>query len=165
MKFPTILLTSLLFLSGCSHQNAFTKFELSGDQEAAMASLQSSKIQYSDKVAGVVSVIYLNEVYPKSYNGKEYFLLYFYLKEDQKEIFDPTILEHRDLQVQLNNTQAIKIKQLPTNNRFAHLSGTQSKWSRYYLVAFQEQSKNQLSLVLKDGKYSSNNITFRKNEE
>ena len=165
MKFPTILLTSLLFLSGCSQQNAFTKFKLSQEQEAAMASVQSSKIAYNDKVTGVVSVIYLNEVYPTSYNKEEYFLLYFYLKEEQKEIFDPTILEHRDLQLMLNEDKPLKIKQLSHNNRFSHLSGTQSEWSRYYLVAFQEQSENTLSLVLKNGKYSSQNIVFRKNEE
>lgn len=154
MKFPTILLTSLLFLSGCSHQNAFTKFELLQDQEAAIASLQSSKLEYNDKVAGVVSVIYLNEVYPKPYNGEEYFLLSLYLKEGEKEI-----------QVQLNNKKPLKIKQLSHTNRLSHLSGTQNVWSRYYLVAFQEQSSDKLSLVLKEGTYTSKNIVFRKNKE
>lgn len=165
MKLSTILFTSLLFLSGCSHQNAFSKFELPADKETAMASLQSSKIEYNDQISGVVSAIYLNDVYPTSYNGKEYFLLYFYLKEGDKELFDPTLLEHRELEVYLNQNRALKIKELPYNNSLSHLSGSQSKWSRYYLVAFQEQDNNILSLVLKNGKYISQSIIFRKNEE
>ncbi|MBU1658352.1 hypothetical protein KKG72_04785 [bacterium] len=155
--------TFLFLLSGCSHQNAFTKFNMNIQQELASSSIQSSKIKNGTKVNGIFSAIYLNEVYPDAYNQHEYFFVYLYLK-DKQEMYDPNSFEDVKLALKLNGKLPIKIKQLPHANKFSHLASVESEWNRYYIVAFKESSKK-LSLVLESGQSSSVALIYQKDEQ
>ncbi len=156
--YSAILLT--LLFSGCSQQNAFTKFSMNKQQELAESSLQSSKITLGENVYGVFSAIYLNEVNPESFNHYEYFYVYIYLKEGS-ELHNPNTLEDIELTLKLNDKTPIKIQELESKNRFSYLSSVESKWNRYYLVAFKPENKN-LKLVLHNLEATSTALIYKK---
>ncbi len=73
------IFTILILFSGCSRKDAFFGFDMEKDQELGASSLQSSKIVSKEgAISGIFSIIYLNEVYPKSFNQNEYFFVNFW---------------------------------------------------------------------------------------
>ncbi len=161
------LLTTLMFVvlfCGCADKNAFTKFNMQTAQELGAASLQGSKIKTADNTEGVVSAIYLNKVYPNIYSVNEYFYVYFYLKYEKK-MYDPNSLEEIELTMKLNNKLPVKIKELSHDNKFSNLALVKSKWRRYFLVAFESEDENELSLVLESGQSSSDALVYQKDEQ
>jgi len=155
----------LASLSGCSSKNAFTKFNMNKDQELSVSSLLSSKIKSKKdgKIDGVVSAIYLNEIYPDSYNNNEYFFVYLFLK-NKKKMHDPKDFDKLDLSLRLNGELPIKIKQLENKNKFSHLTFIKSDWNRYYLVAFKKQNKTSISLVLESDQSFSDQLEYQKDK-
>ncbi len=148
-----LISSAMIFFSGCSHKNAFTKFNFDKEQELSASSIQSSKISLEGEVAGLASVIYLNDVYPKLYTKDEYFYISLYLKENKN-----------DFSVKLNGKTPLKVDKLQSKNKFSHLSGKQSEWNRYYLVKFKKQGKR-LNLVLESGQSSSAVLKYRKDQQ
>ena len=163
MKFLTII-AILLLISGCSTRNAFEQFNMEKEQELSVSSLLSSKItSQNGEIQGVVSAIYLNEIYPQSYNNNEYFFVYIFLK-DKKKMNDPKRFDELSLNLKLNNKTPIKIKQLPHENKFTNLAFMKSDWNKYYLVAFQKDNKSSLNLVLESGQSFSAPLKYQKGE-
>ena len=140
--------TFLLFLTGCSNNNAFDLFKLDKDQERSITSLQTTKIVTKDgEVSGVFSAIYLNEVYPDSFNDGENFFVYIYLKKEEK-MYNPKELIKTNLNIKLNGKFAVKLEELPRENKFSHLVSIKSNWNKYYLVTFLTDKKRDLSVSL-----------------
>ena len=164
----TKLLTTIVILallSGCSSKNAFSQFKMNKEQELSVSSLLSSKIKSQDgRIDGVVSAIYLNEIYPDSYNNDEYFFVYLFLK-NKKQMHDPKQFDKLEMSLKLNGELPVKIKQLPNKNKFSHLAFIKSDWNKYYLVAFKKQEKNSISLVLESNQSSSDPLTYQKGVE
>lgn len=157
-----IIITILITFNACSSKNAFTTFNMSEEQERSVSSLLSSKIKSKDgKIDGVISAIYLNEIYPDSYHTNEYFFVYLFLKNKQKANQSD---EHyaEELNLTLNGKKPVKIKQLPNKNKFSNLTFIKSDWNRYYLVAFKKQEKNSISLVLENGQSFSDPLMYQK---
>ncbi len=149
----TIYILSILFIiSGCSSKNAFSNFELSKAQELSLQSFKRVKLISNDQVVGTFSSIYLNEVYPQRFNQSEYFLIYVYMKDSEV-----------DYKFKLNSKQLLKIKELEHYNRFTPLTRESSKWSRYYLVSFEQQG-NSLNLELHSGSSKLSTINYKKSE-
>lgn len=163
MKYFFLFTAFILFFTGCSHNNAFSKFKMTKEQELSISSLQSSKIKSGEKIDGVFSAIYLNEVYPDVFNQNEYFYIYLYLKNKEK-MYNPNSLDETKLVVKLNGKTPIKVKELPKENQFSHLTSTKNEWNRYYIVAFKESGK-QLSLVIENAKSSSATLNYKKDEQ
>lgn len=164
MKTFYIFLTLLIFFGGCSSKNAFDKFKMSREQELSISSLQSSKIvSKTGTVDGIFSAIYLNEVYPESFNGDEYFFIYIFTK-DNKELYDPKKPTKTDLLLKLNSKLPVKLQKLEKNNRFSNLVYIKSNWNMYYLAAFQKEEKL-ISLVLENGQFSSAELKYKKDKQ
>lgn len=160
MKTFLIILTFLIFFTGCSKKNAFFEFKMNKIQELSVSSLQTSKItSKSGEVTGVFSAIYLNEIYPESFYGDEYFFVFFFIK-DAKEMYDPKNPTDTDLRLKLNSKLPIKIQKLPEENRFSHLVDIKSDWNGYYIVAFEKA--DEIGLVLESGQSSSAVIKYKK---
>ncbi|EQB40304.1 hypothetical protein M947_00475 [Sulfurimonas hongkongensis] len=162
VTFLGIFIILTLFVA-CADKNAFDKFNMQEDQELAAANLQSSKIKTSQNIDGIVSVIYLNKVYPKIYTNDEYFYVYLYLK-DKKEMFDPKKLDDIKLTMRLNSKLPIKIKKLDAKNKFSHLTSVENEWNLYYLVAFKQESEDKISLVLETDQSRSDVLVYQKDE-
>ena len=154
MKYITIIFISILFLNGCSKNNAFDDFGLDLRQELSINSLQTSKIKNKHQIDGIFSAIYLNKIYPKLFNYNEYFFIYYYAKSDTKNLI-----------LKLNGAKPIKIKKLPAKNRFSKLSGIENEWSSYLLVAFKKQNKDTIGLFLENNQFSSDLLVYQKDQQ
>ena len=163
MKFFLITLNILLILTGCATKNAFTKFDMTEEQELSASSLQSNKITSDNRVEGVMSALYLNEIFSKSFHENEYFFVSFYVKE-KREMHNPNTLDAITSTLRLNSKLPLKIKELPHDNQFSHLVSIKNTWNRYYLVAFEKEQAQRLSLVLENGQSSSAELVFQKDE-
>ncbi len=164
MKFFIIIFAILLFLSGCSRQNAFLKFNMSEEQELSISNLQSSKIKIGEEVNGIFSALYLNEVYPKKNTQNESFYIYVYLK-DKKKRLDLNLLDDKSLTtLKLNGKMPIEIFELSNINQFSHLTSIQSEWNRYYMVTFKKEENKKLNLVFENYPFSSVELIYQKGE-
>ena len=67
-----------------------------------------------------------------------------------------------DLTLKLNNDRPIKIKKLPSDNRFSNLVDIKNGWNNYYLVAFKNQKKSTINLLLENGPFSSDLLSYQK---
>ena len=164
MYVSTILSASLLLFTACSSQNGFSKFHVQERQERALENIKSSKIIADENIQGIMSAIYLNDIYPLTYNQNEYFLLSFYLK-DEATIYDEINYQDSKLRITLNEKLPLKIKELEKENRFSDLIGSQNEWRRYYLIAFPKEEVNALTLLLRYGSYASSSLVYLKNRE
>jgi len=164
MKSFYIVLTFAIIFTACADKNAFDKFNMLKEQELSATSLQSSKIKRANNIEGTISALYLNAVYPKRYNNNEYFYVYIFQK-DKKEMFNPNKLDEIKLTLRLNDKLPIKVKELSNDNQFSHLTSVRSEWQRYFLIAFQKEESNNLSLVLESGQSSSDLLVYQKDEE
>jgi hypothetical protein len=163
MKYIFIILTFWILFVGCADKNAFSKFNMQEDQELSAANLQGSKIKMGENVEGIVTAIYLNKVYPHRYSVNEYFYVYLYLKNNKK-MYNPNTLEDIKLTMKLNGKLPVKIKKLDARNKFSHLASVESEWNRYFLVAFEEEKENEISLVLETDQSSSDALIYQKDE-
>jgi len=152
MKSILILTTLMLIFGGCSHKNAFSNFEMTQKQELGASSLQNSKVKAGERVDGIFSAIYLNEVYPESFNQNEYFYVFYYLKNEE------------NTSLKLNGLAPLKIKKLEKENQFSHLVKVQNRWTQYYLVSFAQQENN-ISLVFENGQSFSDALVYQKDEQ
>jgi uncharacterized protein YcfL len=146
-----IFIITLVFL-GCSSRNAFDHFSITAKQEFSENNIQSSKIINDDVTNGTVSMIYLNRVSSETYKDAEYFYIYLFTKD-----------QNLPLSFKLNGSDALMVKELNSTNEFACLSLSHADWQKYYLVKFQEQG-DILKLVVQNGEFSSDAITFEKDE-
>ncbi len=145
----------LFFMSGCSTgKNAFSVFDMNEHQELSAQSFKRVKLVDGDNVLGTFSSIYLNEVYPDRYNKSEYFIVYIYLKDSSKTY-----------EIRLNSNKNIKIKELNRDNRFSDLIREKSKWSRYYLISFEEVEGDTLDLELYIDNSNLANVSYNKNKQ
>lgn len=135
MKKIYFFLIILIFFTSCSSKNAFTPFDVQKDKELALNSLRTVKILDKDsKLEGVFSSIYLNQIYPETYNEDEYFFIYFYTKTQEESI-----------NIKLGDETPLEISKLSENNKFSDLVDVKSSWNKYYIVRFRKNNKLQLT--------------------
>ena len=148
----TFLLITLIsaFFTGCSSSNAFSKFNLTPEQAKGENSMLSSKIYAKGKTVGVLSAIYLNQVFPKTYHENEVFYVSLYLKNSLKGVA-----------FSLNGEEALHIEELKRDNKFSSLLPSKEKWKKYYLVEFKKEGKN-LTLLVKTQEYKSDALLYFK---
>lgn len=160
MKTFLVILIFFTFFNGCSSKNAFYEFKMDKERELAISSLKSSKIvSKSGEVSGIFSAIYLNDVYPETFNQDEVFFIFFFTKEEKK-ISDGSENKNGDLKVTLNSKMPIKVEKLSQDNRFSDLVDVKSSWNHYYIVTFEKAQK--ADLVFEDQNGSSNTLRFKK---
>jgi len=142
----------VLFLSGCSYDNAFSRFDISEKKAKSEESIVSSKIYDKKEVLGIVSSVYLNAVNPEQFHDGEYFYVYLYVKNKEES-----------LTFSLNDVNASSVKELYRENEFAQLTSSNAPWQQYYLVKFPKQDD---TLVFKVSltSFTSDPIVFEKNQ-
>ena len=152
MKTLWLTLTFLVLFSGCADKNAFSKFNMNEKEELGADSLLNSKVKKGQKVDGIVSVVYLNKVYPKKFTEDEVFYVNFYVK-DKTQLFS----------FMLNQEKSLSVKKLEAENIYSYLTPLKTKWSKYYLVKFKKQ-KDILNFVFHNGSFESDPLIFEKDE-
>jgi len=152
MKTLWLTLIFVVLFSGCADKNAFEKFHMNAKEERGVDALLNSKVKNAHKVNGIVSVVYLNRVYPDTFKEDEVFYVSFYLKDKSKEF-----------SFWLNGEKSILAQELERNNIYSYLTPLKTKWSKYYLVKFKKQ-KDILTFSLHNDSFSSNPLVFEKDE-
>jgi hypothetical protein len=152
MKTLWLLLTFLVLFSGCADKNAFAKFHMNEKEELGADSILNSKVKNAQNINGIVSVIYLNKVYPEKFTNEEVFYVNFYLKEKRK-----------DFSFTLNKEKPISTQKLLVQNHYSFLTPLNTEWSRYYLVKFKKQ-KDILTFVFHNDSFGSDPLVFEKDE-
>jgi len=150
MKTFLITITIFLLLQGCTARNAFDKFNISENRAKSEDSILSSKIYNKEKVNGIISVVYLNDIFPERYKGNEYFYVSLYTKEKKEPLL-----------FYLNGKEAFEIEELNANNEFNTLTSLKAKWQKHYLINFIQQGKS-LTFSTKNSLFSSDKIVFKK---
>lgn len=153
MKTFLITMLFLTVFTNCSTNNAFSHFDINENQAKSEDSLQSTKIFNKEKSEGIISAIYLNSVLPQEYNDKEYFYVYLYVKNNSKSI-----------DFFLNGEKAQEIQTLASQNRFSNLTSFKGDWQKYYLLVFDKQDKEILTLQVKISQSASRKMVFQKED-
>ena len=148
----TLSVVALFICTGCADRNAFKEFHISKRQELSEDTILTVKLNDQKETAGIVTVVYLNKIYPKKYHDKEYFYIYYYLKEKSSKLI-----------FLLNNKKPLEVDELPRQNPFATLTSFNAPWSKYKLVAFQKEG-NILKLKIKTAKAAEATLTFIKDK-
>jgi len=153
MKLFLSLLTFLILIQGCGEKNAFSRFNLSNQQELGLNSLQSSKLKSGKNVNGVVSVIYLNQIEPDRFKSGEVFYVFMYTKDKSLPLI-----------FRLNGMlPSYSVKELKNENDFTYLTSVDTDWNRYFIVTFPKQG-DKLNFKVSNGNFSSDVLKFEKDE-
>lgn len=150
MKTFLIITTILVAFLGCSHNNAFDRFEMSTERELSEENIQSSKIMDANETTGVVTVVYLNKIYPNLYKNAEYFYIYLNVEGESNET-----------EFMLNDFPSLLAEELQSTNPYTKLTLFDAEWKHYYFVGFKEDGDT-LKVQIKNKNASSSALTFKK---
>ena len=125
---------------------------MSEKEELGTDSVLNSKVKNGKEVNGIVSVVYLNKVYPEKSLEEEVFYVNFFVK-DKTQTFSFI----------LNEEKSISAEELQTKNPYSFLTPLNTKWSKYYLVKFKKQ-KDILNFVFRNGSFESDLLVFEKDQ-
>ncbi|MCF6330546.1 MAG: hypothetical protein L3I99_03245 [Sulfurimonas sp.] len=150
-----VLFLALLILSGCSHKKAFSNFDMNLEQQLSAQYFKKTKLVKNNKIIGTFSSIYLNEIYPDKYNKNEYFYISIYLKDTQNK---------ENYVIELNKNSPLEIEKLSNDNKFSKLVNERNKWSKYYLVSFEETGKV-INLTFGNDQLTLASIMYQKDEQ
>ena len=154
MKIFLLGAVATLLLSGCASKNAFSKLQMEPEQEKAVENTRSAKIISQDKVGGIFSAIYLNNIYNEIDKNTHFFYISTYLKEGNS-----------DLLVLLNDERPLSTKKLPSSNKYSHLLDTNNKWTTNHLVTFTDTKSQDLNLSIGSGQFSSGLLKYSKDQQ
>jgi len=148
----TFLITTAILVTflGCSHNNAFDRFEMSPQRELSEENIQSSKITNNEEIRGVATAVYLNRVYPDVYKNAECFYVYLNIEDSDEEI-----------SFELNGYPSLFVEELNSTNLYTDLTQFDADWKNYYLVGFKQESSN-LELRIQNDQNSSTMLRFKK---
>ncbi len=149
MKHFFTILTITIFLSGCATKNAFIKLEVTDLQEIAIENTVSGKIVAGEKVGGIFSAMYLNNIYPSLSKSSNIFYISVFLKNKSE-----------DLNITSNTNKPLRIKELPHANKFNHLLPIKNEWTTDYLVTFKNVKSDNITLSIESGQFSSGLLNY-----
>jgi len=145
------LLYSFLIL-GCADKDAFSKFHLQEDEALAVDNLKTFFLRdHAKHKDGVVSCLYLNEIYPDKFTENENFYIAYYGLS-------------KPLSFQLNNISAQTIQKLPPKNEYTHLVDINASWVKQYYVVFPKQNEKKLHLKIQTPQKAMGVVVFQKNQ-
>lgn len=151
MKYFLTAFIILLFSSGCTTKNAFSKLSLTPEQEMAVEYTQSGRIMNGDKVEAIYSAIYLNSADRSTSRTAEEFYISMYQKDNT-----------HDLNITMNNQKALHAERLSNDNKYSNFLSTQNIWSTNYIVAFENNESKKLNLQIDIGQFSSGELSYSK---
>lgn len=149
MRIFFTIFTILILLSGCATKNAFTKLDLTKEQEFALENTRTGKLAFNEKVGGVFSAIYMNNVTSKINTNYINFYISVYLKNQSK-----------DLKITMNQQNPLEIRELPYKNEFSNLLPIKSEWTKSYMVSFKKDAT--VNLLIESGQFSSGQLSYLK---
>ena len=161
-KFFILLLSLLTLLGGCSTKNE--RFSLSADKEKAATSLQSIRILKDNKSEAILSVIFLNEVYPHySDESEAHFLISFYAPDVNNTLYFNEI-DPNQYNLMMNGSSATEAVLLEEEDTLRTLLPINNSYNNYYYVRY-PITNEMLTLVLEKSHKRVAEISYHKVEQ
>ncbi|MEA3228598.1 MAG: hypothetical protein U9P38_05945 [Campylobacterota bacterium] len=133
----------LLGVQGCSYKNAYTSFDMNKTAEHIESNTQSSKIEFNERVEGLFTAIYLNNIYKNRFVDEEIFVISLYIKD-----------EMADYKFKLNSENIIDSEKIESNHKYFSLISHQNSWNKNFMIKFKTSARD-LNLTLENNNRSS----------
>jgi len=151
-----IFATSLWFFSGCG-QSALLMLDKDEKYHETLTHTQKKQlIDTQNATQALLRATYLNPIYPEQYQDRESFFVGIYIQDDHKGTSGG--LNHPLYTLKLNGQPPMETTELEKNDALYKRMPLTERWSRYYLVSFNESNATKLELTLK--KASGESLTF-----
>jgi hypothetical protein len=151
MKYFLITIIFLTLSTACSYQNAFSKFNMSNEEELIESNTRSSKIENKSGVIGVLQAIYINNTDKVYFDNEEHFLITVYLKDHQQHKYT----------FKLNKQPPLKVKELTDVKQYTTYIKDPKKWEKHYIVTFKKSTKK-LNLTFESNGDNLSELYFQK---
>jgi len=172
--FLSTLLSSLLFITGCSKTTAFDFFSTDPYYEKSVSNMRTASLIKDGETKAILHAVYLNNIDEKEYHTQEYFFVSIHIIDDNHEsknkgLDNPDyalkMIEKVDIGTHnFLEARPISIRRLKEDSKILRNMPVKNKWSYFYLVKFEEVDQDVLTLLLKSKEYGESKITFAKKE-
>jgi len=161
MRFLNSAMIVAIGLSGCAHKGTFDLFKMDKVHERSVEQLRTGAIVRSMETNALVSLMYLNPVYPENYHDGEYFIGAFYFRREGRDIKKWNLAD-RGYTLKLNGKESTRMEELTENDPKRSLIPVQNNWNQYYLIQFDPSPVKNLTLLLENNQTDSVALSYRK---
>lgn len=161
MRFLSIAMIALIGFSGCAQKGTFDLFKMDAAHERSVEQLRTGAIVQSFETKALTSIIYLNPVYPQTYNDGEYFVGAFYFERDSRDLRKWDLYTHGYM-LTLNGKKATLLEELKESDSRRALIPVQNNWNKYYFIRFDSVPEGALTLLLENNQTGSVALSYRK---
>lgn len=161
MRFSIMTLIALIGFSGCAQKGTFDLFKMDEAHERAVEQLRTGAIVQSLETKAIISAIYLNPIYPQTYNDGEYFVGAIYFERDNRDLKKLDLYEH-GYSLTLNGQKATRLEELKESDPRRSLIPVQNNWNKYYFIRFDSIPVGPLTLLLENNQTGSVALSYPK---
>ncbi len=161
MRFSILTLCLLIGFGGCAEKGAFDLFKMDESHERSVEQLRTGAIIESLETKALLSAIYLNPVYPQTYNDGEYFIGAFYFTRGLRNV-KKWDLDTFGYTLTLNGQNSTSMEELKESDPRRALIPVQNNWNKYYLIRFDSAPEGNLTLVLENNQTGSVALSYPK---
>jgi hypothetical protein len=161
MRFLSIAMMALIGFSGCAQKGTFDLFKMDEAHERAVEQLRTGAIVSSFETKALISLIYLNPIYPTTYTDGEYFVGAFYFEKVSQDVKKWDIAEH-GYTLTLNGKIATRMEELKESDPRRALIPIQNNWNKYYFIRFDSVPEGVLKLQLENNQTGSVALSYQK---
>jgi len=161
MRFLSMAMIALIGFSGCAQKGTFDLFKMDEAHERSVEQLRTGAIVQSFETKALVSAIYLNPVYPQTYNDGEYFVGAVYFEKVSQDVKKWDLYTH-GYTLTLNGKKATLLEELKENDPKRALIPVQNNWNKYYFIRFDSVLEGALTLLLENNQTGSVALSYQK---
>lgn len=161
MKIKILMLIGLLiFSTGCSQKS--TLFNEDAQELSAVINTQKGQLYSSLEIKATIVATYLNGSHPEYKDSKdEMFLVSIFIDDDSSDPKNHGIY-NKAYALTLNGAKTQSIKKLEFEDDLIKVAPIRNRWSAYYLVGFETQSDEKLTLTFKNDAYGAAVLEYLK---
>lgn len=161
MRFLSIAMIALIGFSGCAQKGTFDLFKMDEAHERSVEQLRTGAIVQSFETKALLSAIYLNPVYPQTYNDGEYFVGAVYFEQDSRDLKKWDLYAH-GYALTLNGQKPTLLEELKENDPRRALIPVQNNWNKYYFIRFDSVPAVTLTLLLENNQTGKVALNYQK---
>lgn len=157
-KFSVLFLAIFIFF-GCG-KSALVMFDKDEDFQKALQYTEEKQLKNYFQTLAIFRATHLNQVYPQKYNDKEYFFVGIYIQDDMKK--EKSKINNPQYALTLNGNKFLSYEEVDENNVLHKTMPFVNRWTAYYVVAFDKQESNEMTLEYKKDTNQSVSFVFKK---
>ncbi len=161
MRFSLIAVAGLLIFGGCSGKGAFDMFRMDEAHERSVEQMRTGTIIQSFETKAIISAVYLNPVYPDTYQDGDYFIAAIYFDKGNLETKKWDLKEH-GYSLTLNDKAPASMEELRESDPRRALIPVRNNWNKYYFIRFEPGQEDLLTLKLANDQTGSVALSYPK---